>query len=313
MDRRAVIDVGTNSVRMLIAELKKDDKDSGINIIDKWVIPTRLGEGVDLKGYLSAKAIERTLDAIKSLIQIASASSVDSIYCFATSAVRDAANREHFIELVDRHCGIDVAVLLGDEEARAAFVGALMDMPYGYGKVLLVDIGGGSTELVQGQGNCIEYSVSLDIGAVRLTEMFPLGYPADYESWKAMAKFIHCVLSRQWRGEVSSLPIVGVGGTITTLAAMAQGMEVYDRNRIQGYRLDIELVDELLHKILACPIEERKKLAGLPPSRADIIPAGICILVEILNFFKVKDITVSDHDNLEGMLILSGEKIIGSL
>jgi len=309
MVKRAVIDIGTNSVRMLIAELEKGNRDK-LNIIDKWVLSTRLGEGVDSKGYLSSKAIERTVDAIKSLVKIASANEVDGILCFATSAVRDASNRKYFIELVNRCCGIDVKVLSGDEEAKAGFVGALMDIPYEYSKVILVDIGGGSTELVLGQRNCIDYSVSLNIGAVRLTEMFPLGYPVDYDNWNAMAAFVCDTLKKQWRGDCSSFPIVGVGGTITSLASMDQELEVYDRNRIQGYCLDIKAIQKLLNKILSCSIEDRKKLTGLQPSRADIIPAGVCILLEVMDFFKRESIIVSDHDNLEGMLVLSGEKFV---
>lgn len=304
MVKRAIIDIGTNSVRMLLAELEKDSEKK-VNILDKQVLSTRLGEGVDSNRYLSARAIERTIDAVKTLVKTAYANQVDSIFCFATSAVRDAKNREHFIELVNRCCGIDVQVLSGTEEAKAAFTGALVDIPYKHGKVMLVDIGGGSTELVLGKGDCIDYSVSMDVGAVRLTEMFPLAYPVNYDKWNAMAAFVRSLLKQQWRGECLSFPMVGVGGTITSLAAMDQGLEVYDRNRIQGYHLDKNAIEKLLSKILSCSIEERKKLAGLPPSRADIIPAGICILLEIMDFFKKDDIIVSDHDNLEGMLLLS--------
>jgi exopolyphosphatase/guanosine-5'-triphosphate,3'-diphosphate pyrophosphatase len=306
MVKQAVIDIGTNSVRMLIAELKEGN----INIINKSVLPTRLGEGVNSNGVLGKEPIERTIDAIKLLIQDASANNVDDIFCFATSAVRDAQNREFFIERVNKCCGIDVQVLSGEEEARAGFIGALIDLPYRDRELTLVDIGGGSTELVQGRGTHIQYAVSLNVGAVRLTEMFPLGYPINHDNWDAMSRYIQNMLKQEWKKDNRLPPLVGVGGTITSLAAMDQRLEVYSRKKIQGYCLELKAIEKVLNKILSCSPEERRKLPGLQPSRADIIPAGICILLKIMEFFNEESIVVSDHDNLEGMFILSNTNSI---
>lgn len=306
MIKKAVIDIGTNSVRLLIAGLEKGN----IKVIDKKVLSTRLGEGVNSNGRLQKDPIRRTLDAIKLLIQDAIDSDVKDIFCFATSAVRDAQNREFFIQEVNRHCGIDVKVLSGDQEARAGFAGALIDSPYRDDEVVLLDIGGGSTELVRGNENNIQDALSLDIGAVRLTEMFPLDHPINYENWNSMSCYVRDMLKYECKIQSVNLPLIGVGGTITSLAAMDQELKVYRAEKIQGYCLKREAIEGLLQKLFSCSPDERKKLPGLQPSRADIILAGICILIRVMKYFSAGKIIVSDFDNLEGVLFLSNTRLL---
>jgi len=297
--RAAVIDIGTNSIRLLIAERIGDQWVT----VDKQLNTTRIGEGVHHSGKLSQKGMERTILGIESFREHALAAGVEQIRCFATSAVRDAENREDFVNALKVRTGLDVEILSGEDEAELGFIGAVGRTTAD--RVGVIDIGGGSTEIIYGGKDGIIGAVSVNMGAVRIMEQFPLGDPVDYrkriemEEWIRVQFMQNQALSR-FNG---SCEWVGIGGTITTLAAIEQGMVQYQSSKIHGFTLQRSTVQEILHMLSERTLEERKRIPGLQPQRADIIIGGTVILLEWMNIKGIEKIRVSDRDNLEGFLL----------
>ncbi|MDI6705086.1 MAG: Ppx/GppA phosphatase family protein [Bacillota bacterium] len=296
MSRAAVIDVGTNSVRLLIA----DFGEIGLKIQLKEILTTRLGKGVDRDRRLSSQAINNTLDAIRKFRDRAISLGAGNVLVIATSAVRDAVNGETFMQEVKK-LAVRTKILTGNEEAELGFLGACLGIGNIEGKVLLIDIGGGSTELVLGSGNAIHYMTSLDIGAVRLTEKFGNSNTASRCQLDSISDFVKKQLSgMEFPNNQEIARMVGIGGTITSLAAIDQKLEIYDRNAVHGYVLQKEQIDRILELMLCLTLEERQKIPGLQRERADIIVAGIIILKCVMEYFAQHEIHVSEWDNLEG-------------
>lgn len=304
MNKIALIDIGTNSVRMIV--LKEDDTDSIYAY--KHMNTTRIGEGVDRTKNLSEEGMTRTIDALKTYSDLARTEDVNQILAIATSAVRDSENRDVFLGNVKRDTGISVDVISGQEEARLGFLGVTKgveasgivdDGDY----ILVIDIGGGSTELILGKGGVIEYSVSLDIGAVRMSDKFVESDPMNLTDQDRMADYIRTEIKKviQDIKEYNIKAIIGIGGTITTAGSIALDMEEYDRKRIHNYFVPLENIHQINRNLLKLSIEERKKVKGLQPTRADIIPAGFMILQLLLLNLEKDGIIISEYDNLEGM------------
>lgn len=298
MNKVACIDIGTNSVRMIILEENNKECIS----FEKYMDTTRIGSGVDKNRMLSEEAMERTLNALIKFSEQAKKEHVKHIEAIATSAVRDAKNRDVFLERVRENTGMSVEMISGKEEARLGFLGVSKGVE-SEDDILVIDIGGGSTELIVGKNGVIDYSISLDIGAVRLCDKFVQSEPWEQSDQKAMTEYVLAIINEPIKEILKRniKKIVGIGGTISTAGSIALQMEYYNRKQIHNYFVSLEHIHEMNKKLLAQTLEERIKTKGLQPKRADIIPAGFIILQELLIALKSDGITISEYDNLEGM------------
>jgi exopolyphosphatase / guanosine-5'-triphosphate,3'-diphosphate pyrophosphatase len=298
--RVAVVDIGSNSTRLLIADVE-DGRVT--NELERRSTVTRLGAGVDADKRLQADSIDRvfkTLDRFKEAID---RHHVDQRIAVLTSAVRDAANGEEFANEVKGRYGLTPHILTGDQEAQLTFVGATSERdPNDATPTLVVDIGGGSTELVIGGGRKAGFHVSTQAGVVRQTERHLHHDPPTDEELNRLAEDVrtifHQAVPDHHRRAVTNA--IAVAGTATQLAAIAQRLEPYDPARVHGYHLTLEQCEEILAQIAAVPLEERRKTPGLDPERAPTIVAGAVILREVLNLFDLKQVEVSEHDILRG-------------
>lgn len=298
MDRIAAIDIGSNSIRLLVAQT------NGLEIkpICKELRTTRLGSGVDSSGLLSPRAMQATLEAVGRYKDKAISMGAADILVIATSAVRDAKNGESFIEKI-RGMALDARILDGRQEAEMGFLGAVLGCKHSGGSVFIVDIGGGSTELVLGNNLKMKKRESLGLGAVRLTERFVRNDPIDMTEMVEMEQYIMGIVTRDAKDiRPKASNMIGIGGTITSLAAMDQGMEEYDSDRIHNYVLTRAVVKNLLKKLSGMNIRERQKIPGLQYGRADIIVAGALILKCLMEHWGFEKLTVSEWDNLEGVI-----------
>lgn len=290
-ERYAAIDVGTNSCRLLIADIRE----GRLVPVLFTLRMTRIGEGASEKGYLQQEPVRRTVAALQEFLSLARSYGVSRIRAVATSAVREAANAAFFLERARDEAGLVVEVISGEEEARLNHVGACRSLSLGR-KAAVIDIGGGSTEFTypaaEGVGGNALFCRSVTLGAVRLTE-HPLLLSEILGSLKSALDDL-----REFRQD-----LVGVGGTVTTLAAVDQALEKYDPGRIQGYYLTKAAVERIMFSLAAKNTEERKRVPGLQPERADIIVAGTTILWAILTYLGAPGITVSEADLLQGVIL----------
>ncbi|MFI5427389.1 exopolyphosphatase [Aeromicrobium sp. UC242_57] len=296
-ERVAAIDCGTNSIRLLITDVDGDFK---TDLLREMRI-VRLGEGVDETGRLSAAAIERTLVATREYAQMIETFEATSIRFCATSAMRDAANGVELEDAVEEILGVRPVVLAGVDEARASFVGATRSLAPA--RTLVVDIGGGSTELVVGTGETIEWSVSLDIGSVRLTERFLAGDPAPVNEVAECMDYLDRVL-KPVLDQISPIDsFVGVAGTVTTVAAHALALPSYDSTQIHGARLPLDDVRAACVSLVQMSIADRRALPFMHPGRADVIGAGASIVDRLIALLPLNTDTlvVSEQDILDGI------------
>lgn len=295
--RVGVIDVGTNSVRILVAEWER----GALREIERDLVITRLGEGVDSSGRLGTEPIRRTVAAIAGYWQRCQKTGVERARIAATSAVRDAANREEFLAAVREATGHDADVLSGEEEARLGFRGATSELSEG-APFLVMDIGGGSTELVLGDGEARRW-VSLDIGSVRLTERHVRSDPPGAADLEAVARDADAHLDRAER-EVSpraARTLVGLAGTITTMAAVSLGLTGYVRDAIHHARLPLAEVSRVRALLASMTSEARRALPAMPRGREDVIVAGAIILERAMQRFGFGECLVSESDILDGL------------
>lgn len=294
---KAVIDIGTNTVRLFVAEVK-DDKI--IKKYEKFMEITRLGQDVDKNKFFLEEAIERNIETLKKYKKYAQEYGVKEIKAVATSAARDAYNRDVFLDRAYKETGIKIDVITGDEEGSNAFKGVMTDKYEN--DVLVVDIGGGSTEFIYGNDKKIKYIKSLDIGAVRIKEKFfsDEDYKNNYEK---ASIWIKDRLDEIKELKEKTFLLVGVAGTITTQVSVAKEMKEHNSDFIHGYRLNLREIENNLSKFDSMDIENRKKIIGLNPKRADVITAGTFLLKNILEYFGKQDMIVSENDILEGLMI----------
>ena len=300
--RIGVVDIGTNSTRLLVAEVE----DGAIDELDRRSEVTRLGHCVDATGRLSDEAIARvyaTLDAYRAAMDALDVPA-DARIAILTSAARDAENGPAFTATVRERYGLDAHTIAGDEEAQLTFRGATHRRSTSDAAPLLVfDIGGGSTELVTGTaGGEIDFHVSTQAGVVRQTERHIQHDPPRPHELQALADevrgIIEAAVSVQTRASVRHA--VGVAGTATSLAAIAQELDPYDPRRVHGYVVELAEAELLLARLAQLPLAERRAVRGLHPDRAPTIVAGVVILIEVLRAFGLERVEISEHDVLHG-------------
>jgi exopolyphosphatase / guanosine-5'-triphosphate,3'-diphosphate pyrophosphatase len=307
--RVAVVDLGTNTTRLLVADVS----DGVFTQLDKQTTITRLGQGVDASGRLAEEAMDRVRAALANYREVMDREDVTETIAVATSAMRDASNGPAFRDELNERFGIDARTISGDEEARLTFLGATSartpaaESP---ATTMVIDIGGGSTEYVVGSPNAApEFHVSTQMGSVRHTERFLHGDPPEHEELEALAADVQRVVAEQvparYREETTEG--IAVAGTATTLAAIDQELDPYDPEKVHGYRVGLAAAERIQAMLAALPVEERREVTGLHPDRAPTIVAGVTILVESIRAFGLHEIEVSESDILQGAAMAVGE------
>ena len=296
---KGVIDIGTNSCRLFIAELENTSEGKKIKReLVKDVEIVKLGEGVNKTHNLNPNAIKRTLDCLKKYKEKASSYGVENIRAFATSAVRDAENREVFLQEVSK-LGIKIECISGKTEATLNFLGNSLVFK---DRILVVDIGGGSTEFTLGKDKTIGFIQSINIGAVRATEKFFSDNDYSEEKLEKCRSWIRKNLEILKTIKDRNFKLVGVAGTATTQISVRDKMEIYDSSKVHMAALTLDELKENLSLFLSKNFEERKKIVGLEEKRADVIIAGTLILLTILEELNQDKIIISESDNLSGAI-----------
>lgn len=294
--RVAVIDMGTNSTRLLVADVNGGKLEE----LERRSTVTRLGRGVDTSRKLAAEAIEDVCATVREYIELYEGLGTERVRAIATSAVRDADNASAFIAELRERFALRARTLDGAEEARLTYLGAVHDRPPAP-ETLVVDIGGGSTELVVGHGEEVEFFASLQVGTVRHTERHVHNDPPDAGELEALAKDVSAAIEAQLDGAHPRVTRgIGVAGTPTSLAAIDQALVPYDPERVHGYTLGLGEIQRMCSRLASVPLAERLQVPGLHPGRAPTIPAGVVILIQVMRAFGLEEIEVSEHDILYG-------------
>ncbi|HEX5712118.1 MAG TPA: Ppx/GppA phosphatase family protein [Solirubrobacterales bacterium] len=301
--RVAVIDVGTNSARMLVADVAE----GRVAPVERRSTVTRLGRGVDLSGRLSAEAIEDACAAIAGYVATVEELGAETVDAIATSAVRDAENGSAFIAELRERFALSARVLDGEEEARLTYLGATSEQPPSE-PTLVVDIGGGSTELIVGTGAEISFHASLQAGVVRHSERHVASDPPTAVELEALAADIRGLIEGAVPAGVSASAGIAVAGTPTSLAAVEMELEPYDPSRVHGHTLSLTAIQRMLSRLASAPLAERVQIPGMHPDRAPTIVAGVVILVETMRAFELERIGVSEHDILYGTAIAAASR-----
>ena len=295
----AAIDIGTNSMRLLICDYINGEF---INR-KKFVNTTRIGKGVDENGFIREDVIKSNLEALREFYEISKSQGCENIYCIGTSALRDSKNGDDFVRRAKLECNVEVEIISGNEESNLGFLGVLKGANT-ESDILVIDIGGGSTEFVLGNINKIKFAKSENVGAVRMTEKFLTTDVIDDYEFDMMSEFIE----REINDTINYLKqnkvdkIVGIGGTITSLSAMNQELEVYSMEKIHNSIVSRDDIQKILQNLKKMTLNDKKTLKGLQSKRADIITAGVEILNIIMKKLEQSEIIVSEYDNLEGLI-----------
>jgi exopolyphosphatase / guanosine-5'-triphosphate,3'-diphosphate pyrophosphatase len=303
MTRVAAIDLGTNSTRLLVADVDEDH----VTDIDRETRITRLGEGVDERRRLLPLPIARVRNVLTDYRQKIERHGAERALLIATSAVRDAENGEAFLGEIEWSYGFATRLLTGHEEALLTFRGVTADRKVPSGTAI-VDLGGGSTEIVVGDGG-VRWHDSLDIGSVRLTERFLHNDPPTDAELARCADAVRGLLDERVPDDVRAAvsAAIGVAGTITSIAALDLGLAEYDRTRVHGHFLTSNALEQSVRQLAALPLAERRGLRPLDPERAPVIVAGAVIVREIVDFLGLDGIEVSERDILDGAALAAAE------
>jgi exopolyphosphatase/guanosine-5'-triphosphate,3'-diphosphate pyrophosphatase len=298
----ASLDLGTNSTRVLVADPGADGR---LEILDRRNTITRLGQGVHATGRLADEAVERTLACLRGYREVLDRHAVGRLRIAATSAARDAANRDELFDAVEDLVGARPELLSGTEEGRLTFLGATGELDAARGPFLVVDIGGGSTEFIVGTDR-VEGVMSVDVGCVRLTEKFLEHDPPRPEELTACISFTDAYLDdvvREIPAVAGARTLVGVAGTVTTVAAVEIGLLTYDRDRIHHFTLTRDAAEDVFRTLATESRAQRIHNPGLEEARADVIVGGCCVLVAILRRFGFDQMLVSESDILDGLAL----------
>ena len=295
--RVAVIDIGTNSTRLLVADVA----DGRVHEVERHSTVTRLGRGVDTSGQLSSDAIEDVCEAVGAYIDLYNGLEVDEVRAIATSAVRDAENSAMFLAELRECFALDARILDGDTEARLTYIGACAERAPA-DKTLVVDIGGGSTELVIGDGPDVGFHASIQAGTVRHTERH-LGHdPPEASELEELAGDVGGLVHEALEGAAIAQANEGIGvaGTPTSLVAIEQKLDPYDPDLVHGSTLTLASVQRMCSELASKSLAERLEVVGLHAGRAPTIVAGVVILIQVMRAFGLSEIEVSEHDILYG-------------
>ncbi|MHB1457587.1 MAG: Ppx/GppA phosphatase family protein [Armatimonadota bacterium] len=289
--RAAAIDVGTNSIKMVIGE---SDSAGNIIILNESSVNARLGKGLASTRIINADAMTSGLNAIGNHVNSARELEVDLIRVVGTNVVRDAKNSSELIELVKAQYNIDLEKLSGDTEARYAFLAITGDAQLGVvdGSQMIIDSGGGSTEMILGNSEQIVSTVSVDVGAVRVTETFLKGIPADSKSLADARRYIYQELEPNLDGKNPSR-LVCIGGSAINLARILYGIQPKNTMDVHARKLSLKSLEDLISSLAKMKLDERKQLIGLEPERADIILGGALIIEQVLYTLELKEALIS--------------------
>jgi exopolyphosphatase/guanosine-5'-triphosphate,3'-diphosphate pyrophosphatase len=306
--RTAGVDIGTNSVRLLVAEVEGGDRGPRLDTLQRLMAIIRLGEGVDERGVLGDDAMRRTAEVLREYRETMREERAEAWEVAATSAAREAANAGVFMQLVHEIMGVKPRVISGREEAGLSFAGATYDLGMlrpEEGSVVVLDIGGGSTEIIVGDNGEILEGRSVDVGCVRMSERFLASDPPLASELEEMEGYIRSLvypfkaMTALWSPRL----MVGLAGTITTLSGLKQGLDRYDGEAIHHSWLTLEDVMELYERLYSLPLDERRRYMRLEPGRADIIVGGTGVLKVILQELEWDRFLVSEKDILDGLAI----------
>jgi exopolyphosphatase/guanosine-5'-triphosphate,3'-diphosphate pyrophosphatase len=297
--RVAAVDLGTNSTRLLVADVDGEER---LDEVVRLLTITRLGEGVDERRRLLPVPIARVRNALAEYRRELEAHGAERTLAIGTSAIRDAENGEAFLGEIEWSYGFATRLLDGDEEAALMLRGVATGRDGSLGDMLVVDIGGGSTELVLAADGVPPSLVSLDVGCVRVTERFLRSDPTTAQELEEASAFVRSLLP-----PYEPRAAIGVAGTVTTLATLDLGDEEYDPQRTHGHRIPRASVDEQLERLARMTTAERKRMPGIEPGRAPVIVAGLVVLREILDTYGLDEIEVSERDILHGAALAAAE------
>jgi len=295
--RVAVVDIGTNSTRLLIADVEGGRVDE----VERRTTVTNMGRGVDHSNLICSEAIEEVCSVIAGYKAHYEELGADRVMAIATSAVRDAINGEAFIAELRERFDLDARLLTGEEEANLTYLGATAHRT-GDEPTLVFDIGGGSTEIVVGAGNQVAFHASLQAGTIRQSERHLTTDPPNTHELEDLAADILSLIERAIAAEPHAMPThaIAVAGTPSSLAAIDQELEAYDRDRVHGHRLPLGRIQRMLSRLSALPLAERLRVPGMHPGRAPTIVTGTVILVQVMRAFGLQEVEVSELDILHG-------------
>ncbi len=303
MTRVAAIDCGTNSIRLLIAE---PNGAGGLTDLERRLEVVRLGQGVDASGAFHPDALQRTFAAVDEYAESIKKADVpvEKVHFVATSATRDVKNRDSFFAGVKERLGVVPDVISGEIEARLSFYGTLSRVTPEGEPVLIMDIGGGSTELITGSAaGTLHSAISLDVGSVRVTERFLKQNPVADDDLAGAEEYVDDLLAGSGLDFSSIGTWIGVAGTVTTLAGVYLELEHYDRERVHGAVIPLPAIAELLHQLARMTVAEIRALPSMHPGRADVITGGALIEARVAARLNVQDLIVSESDILDGIAL----------
>ena len=300
--RFASIDIGTNTILLLVAELEGKGT---FRVLDDRAEIARLGEGVDRTHRIGPEGEERSVQVLRSYLERCAQLGVDEIVAAGTSALRDARNAEDFKARLKQELGLDLRVLSGEEEAAYSYLAVRRGLDLEGKELLVVDVGGGSTQLIWGRGGALHRLISLNLGSVRLTERFLHSDPVREEECAELTRTIDRglePLNADWGQQDKFDAMVGLAGTFTTMAAIEKGLTQYSHSEVHGSRLSRAEVQRQIRLFRGKTIAERKEIPGLEPKRADVILAGALLIDRIMALFHIDRVTVSDQGIRYGLL-----------
>jgi len=301
----AAIDIGTNSIRLLIAE----SLDLSFRTLERKMNITRIGKNLEITGKISKDSTTATSEVLKKYKELMEKNDVDAYRAVGTNAVRKASNSKWFISYIGEETGIEVEVITGEEEAYLNFLGASDDLETD-SKMLVLDIGGGSTEFILGNKELdFELNESIDIGSVNLSERFIKGGKPGGKELKNMHLFIRdsiIPIFEKIKGNRDFI-LIGIAGTITTVAAIDLKLEEHESIKIHHHLMNYKKVLEIYIMLCGLSLKERRRVKGLQPERADIIIGGTAVLLEVMKFYRKGNIMISEHDILDGIIYSIGK------
>ena len=311
--RYATIDIGTNSMRLLLSEVR----DNTFLERKKYVNTTRLGQGIDKSGFINDNSIKNNIESLKEFVDLSREYACEKILCMGTAALRNAKNRDVFIKEAKLKLDVDVDVISGEEEALLGYTGVIGGIKIEDEAILIIDIGGGSTEFILGDQSEIFYRKSIDLGALSLSERFFTSMPeSEQELDKAKTHIERNVFSivsdlkqifesdkLSEKFDFKQLKLIGIGGTITSVSAINQNLEVYSMEKVHSSVVKYSELKNQIENIKSMNLNQRREIAALQKKRAEIILSGELILESIMRSLNMKFIEISEFDNLEGLVL----------